>query len=93
MKNGERGKKIYLMPRILRRGNPIMHFIRKEKSNGGELMYWLCTYSELYGAHHGRKSGNGTDYHHLSSVRISEDAYASLVKDSKANFNKYKESK
>lgn len=77
--------KIYLDPRNERRGQPILHFIKREKDG-----YWLGTYFDLHKTNLTMKrAGYGYEYDSVSGTRISKETYSALLKQAKENRAKY----
>lgn len=80
--------KTYLEPVILRRGQPIIHFIDHDK-----MGFWLGTYYQLAtlrtpileGLSNRKYAGVGNEYNGVVRTRISGDLYRALLKESKAN--------
>jgi hypothetical protein len=80
--------KHYLQPRILRRGDPVTLFIKKD----GIDSFWLGAYHELRLRKDTSKPyrGEGREYHAASEMRITKAAYEALLAEAKYNYLRYK---
>jgi hypothetical protein len=82
--------KAFLMPKCMRRGSPILHFVVCEKKVVGEgYNYSLGTYYDLKET--GKYHGDHRDYDAVRRVTISQILYDQLTIELKANHKRYQE--
>jgi len=80
--------KTFLFPKVLRRGQPVLFFVKKEKSLSKKgYLFWLGLYHELSPSPF---TGDGSDYGSVSEVQISEKLYNAFLREAKYNQEKYK---
>lgn len=74
--------KHYLAPRIMRRGQPVLVFIKKDEDVTDH--YWLGCYHDIIPLkRRSRYSGEGWEYNQVSEERISKNAFDALKEDAK----------
>lgn len=82
-------KKVFLSPLVLRRGNPVMTFVSRERSssNPKEWNYWLGTYHDFEGR---GVPAEVTDYKSVSKTAISRELYLAFLKESRRQHRRFK---
>ena len=70
--------KHYIAPLALRRGNPVLHMIEKDKNK-----YYLLTYHDIMLCEQPPYKGIGEEYEALSKKTISKQLYNAFVREIK----------
>lgn len=81
--------KTFLFPQMLRRGQPTLIFIGKEKSFRSRPTYWLGTYHQILPCTNPPYNGTGEEYAAVSRSAISRTTYEALLREAKANAKKF----
>jgi hypothetical protein len=78
--------KFFLYPEHIRRGQPVMVFVVRERSADGGHTYWLGVYHDFVGR---GQPAETTDYHSSSRQRISHRMYQEFLVEARRNRNLY----